>query len=88
MAEEDSINKELLEIIKALSSKIESLEVKQKALNEKMGYSQDNLLMKSGYVVAETPVPVIDNTLGSSVTDVSNLDWSDIHKMVEKAGAN
>jgi len=44
--------------------------------------------MKSGYVVAETPVPVIDNTLGSSVTDVSNLDWSDIHKMVEKAGAN
>tara|TARA_R100001510_G_C7562884_1_gene142276 strand:+ start:469 stop:711 length:243 start_codon:yes stop_codon:yes gene_type:complete len=80
MAEEDSINKELLEIIKALSSKIESL--------EKTVYSQDNLLMKSGYVVAETPVPVIDNTLGSSVTDVSNLDWSDIHKMVEKAGAN
>ena len=80
MAEEESINKELLEIIKSLSGKIETL--------EKAVFSQDNLLMKSGYVVAETPVPVIDNSLGSSVTDVSNLDWSDIHKMVEKAGGN
>jgi len=78
MSEENVINKELLEIIKALSSKIESL--------EKTVYSQDNILMKSGYVVTETPIPVIDNVIGSTVSDVSNLDWSDIHKMVEKAG--
>jgi len=78
MAEEDTINKEMLEIIKALSNKIESL--------EKAVYSQDNLLMKSGYVVTETPIPALDNVIGSSVTDVTNLDWSDIHKMVEKAG--
>jgi|TARA_R100000479_G_C6362720_1_gene193673 hypothetical protein len=73
-----SINEELLEIIKALSAKIETL--------EKTVYSQDNLLMKSGYVVAETPTPIIDNVIGSSVADVSSMDWSDIHKMVENAG--
>ena len=78
MSEENTINEELLEIIKALSAKIESL--------EKTVYSQDNILMKSGFVVAETPAPVIDNAVASSVTDVSNLDWSDIHKMVESAG--
>ena len=48
--------------------------------------NQDNLLMKSGYVVAETPTPIIDNVIGSSVADVSSMDWSDIHKMVENAG--
>ena len=42
--------------------------------------------MKSGYVVAETPTPIIDNVIGSSVADVSSMDWSDIHKMVENAG--
>tara|TARA_R100000005_G_C4961719_1_gene178101 strand:+ start:571 stop:810 length:240 start_codon:yes stop_codon:yes gene_type:complete len=73
-----TINEELLEIIKALSAKIETL--------EKTVYSQDNLLMKSGYVVAETPTPIIDNVIGSSVADVSSMDWSDIHKMVENAG--
>mgnify|MGYP003127014633 FL=1 len=75
---DNTINEELLEIIKALSAKIESL--------EQTVYSQDNLLMKSGFVVAETPTPVIDNVIGSSVTDVSNMDWKDIHKMVEGMG--
>ena len=43
MSEENSINKELLEIIKALTEKVESL--------EKAVYNKDNLLMKSGFVV-------------------------------------
>ena len=38
MSEENSINKELLEIIKALTDKVESL--------EKAVYNKDNLLMK------------------------------------------
>lgn len=78
MTEETEFKEELLTIIKALTSKIEEL--------ERTVYSQDNLLMKSGYVVAETPTPVIDNVIGSSVADVSSMDWSDIHKMVESAG--
>ena len=55
MTEETEFKEELLTIIKALTSKIEEL--------EKTVYSQDNLLMKSGYVVAETPTPVIDLSL-------------------------
>jgi len=78
MSKKNTINEELLAIIKALSAKIESL--------EKTVYSQDNILMKSGFVVTETPVPTIDNNIGSSITDVSNMEWSDIHKMVESAG--
>ena len=78
MSEETSINEELLVIIKALTDKVESL--------ERAVYNKDNLLMKSGFVVAETPTPVIDNVIGSSVTDVSNMDWKDIHKMVEGMG--
>ena len=78
MSKKNTINEELLAIIKALSAKIESL--------EKTVYSQDNILMKSGFVVTETPVPIIENNIGSTITDVSNMEWSDIHKMVDSAG--
>lgn len=78
MSEEKTINEEMFEIIKALSAKIESL--------EKAVYNKDNLLMKSGFVVAETPTPMIDS-MGASVNmDGGEMNWSDIHKMVEKAG--
>ena len=78
MSEENSINQEMLEIIKALSAKIEGL--------EKAVYNKDNLLMKSGFVVAESPTPMIDSLGASSSVNVDSMEWSDIHKMVEKAG--
>lgn len=80
MSEENTINEELLEIIKALSAKIESL--------EKAVYNDDNILMKSGFVVVDTPTPKMDNTIGagSPLKDVGNMDWKDIHKMVENVG--
>lgn len=78
MSEENSINQEMLEIIKALSAKIESL--------ERTVYNQDNILMKSGFVIAETPTPTIDNLGGTSAINVDSMEWSEIHKMVEKAG--
>lgn len=78
MSEENTINQEMLEIIKALSAKIEGL--------ERAVYNKDNLLMKSGFVVAETPTPTIDNMGTSSSVNVDSMNWSDIHKMVEKAG--
>lgn len=73
-------NIELLAILKALTEKIENL--------EKTVYHQDNLLMKSGLVVAESPSPKMNNGGGSSspIGDVGNMEWSDIHKMVEKVG--
>ena len=43
--------------------------------------------MKSGYVVANTPTPSL---VGSTTTteNVADMEWSDIHKMVERAGGN
>jgi hypothetical protein len=78
MSEENTINQEMLQIIKALSDKIESL--------EKAVYNKDNLLMKSGFVVAESPTPMIDSLGASSNVNVDSMEWSDIHKMVERAG--
>ena len=73
-------NIELLAILKALTEKIENL--------EKTVYHQDNLLMKSGLVVTQSPSPKMNNGGGSStpIGDVGNMEWSDIHKMVEKVG--
>lgn len=78
MTEENTINEDILAIIKALTKKVESL--------EKMMYSKDNLLMKAGLVVSNSPIPAMDNSIGGvsslPTTDVSSMDWSDIHKMV------
>ncbi|MDA7498627.1 hypothetical protein N8470_00070 [bacterium] len=73
-------NEELLAILKALTEKIENL--------EKTVYHQDNLLMKSGLVVSQSPSPNMNNGSGisSPMGDVGSMDWSDIHKMVEKVG--
>ena len=77
---EQSINKDVLEIIKALTAKVEAL--------EKTIYAKDSLLMKAGLVVSQSPTPAMDNTVGGfdslPTTDVSSMDWSDIHKMVSK----
>lgn len=80
MTEERTINEEMLEIVKALTEKVEAL--------EKTIYAKDSLLMKAGYVVTDSPSPVVTSTIGgeSSINNVANMDWSDIHKMVEKAG--
>lgn len=78
MSEENTINEEMLQIIKALSQKIETL--------ERAVYNKDNLLMKSGFVMAESPTPLLDNMGSSASVDVNSMDWSDIHKMVERAG--
>ena len=79
MTEEKSINEELLVIIKALTE-VESL--------EKAVYNKDNLLMKSGFVVANTPTPDISGIVGNTTSDIAKMEWSDIHKMVEQAGGN
>mgnify|MGYP001210923289 CR=1 FL=1 len=76
MSKENTINEELLEIIKALSSKIEGL--------EKAVYNKDNLLMKSGFVVANSPSPTMK--VVDSSEEVATMDWSEIHKMVDNIG--
>ena len=78
MAEEKSINEELLVIIKALTEKVESL--------EKAVYNKDNLLMKSGFVVANSPTPIMNASGAESVDSdrVAKMEWSEINDMVRK----
>tara|TARA_R100001510_G_C7642058_1_gene199637 strand:+ start:643 stop:891 length:249 start_codon:yes stop_codon:yes gene_type:complete len=78
MTEEKTINEELLQIIKALTSKVEAL--------EKTIYAKDSILMKAGFVVTDSPTPAMDNSIGTPTgiaKDISTMDWSEIHKMVE-----
>jgi len=71
------MNEDLLEILKALTSKIEQL--------EKAVYNDDNLLMKSGYIVVDSPAPSMNIQKSSSdVGDVANMEWSEIHDIVKK----
>jgi hypothetical protein len=75
--EETNINEEMLQIVKALAEKVEAL--------EKTIFAKDSLLMKAGLVVTNSPTPAMDNSIGgtgSVPTDITNMDWSDIHKMV------
>jgi|TARA_R100000030_G_scaffold98667_1_gene88867 hypothetical protein len=80
MSKKNTINEEMLAIVKALSEKVEAL--------EKTIYAKDSLLMKAGLVISETPSPAMDNTIGGSsgLPDITNMDWSEIHKMMEKVG--
>ena len=78
MTEEKTIYEELLQIIKALTSKVEAL--------EKTIYAKDSILMKAGFVVTDSPTPAMDNSIGTPTgmpKDISTMDWSEIHKMVE-----
>lgn len=72
------MNEDVLEILKALTAKIESL--------ERAVYNDDNLLMKSGFVVVESPSPSMSIKKSTGVPDVSNMDWSEIHETVKKLG--
>jgi reverse gyrase len=51
---------------------------------EKAVYNDDNLLMKSGLVVVESPTPSMNVQKSSGVPDVANMEWSEIHDVVKK----
>jgi hypothetical protein len=40
--------------------------------------------VKSGYVVIETPTPVIEAATETDVDKIAKMDWEDIGKMVSK----
>lgn len=72
----EEINQELLQIIKALTSKIEKLEATV--------YASDGILRKAGFVAVSSPTPqigVIENT-----KTVGDMEWGEIHKMFNQMG--
>ena len=64
---------EMVSLLKTLGDKVKAL--------EQTVYHQDNLLMKSGYVVVETPTPSINKSMDASAM-VGDMKWDDIHKIV------
>jgi len=67
---------EMLMLLKELVDKVKQL--------ESAVYNDDNLLMKSGYVVAATPTPVI--AVSDNVADdkIAKMDWTEINDMVSR----
>ena len=76
MSEEQ--DNEMMLLLKELVSKVKTL--------EEAVHNKDNLLMKSGYVVVESPTPsmTVDNNVSGDT--IAKMDWSDIHKIVDNIG--
>ena len=70
------MNEDVLEILKALTAKIELL--------ERAVYNDENLLMKSGFVVVNSPTPSMNVQKSSGVPDVANMEWEEIHSVVKR----
>lgn len=68
---------EMLLLMKELVEKVKKL--------ESAVYDDDNLLMKSGFVVAATPAPSIANNQASVSDDkIAKMEWKEINEMVSK----
>ena len=66
---------EMLMLLKELVNKVKHL--------EEAVYHKDNLLMKSGLVVVDSPSPRMDsNNIPMDNTIRKNMDWEDIHELV------
>ena len=73
MSEEEN---EMLLLLKELVNKVKQL--------EQAVYDKDNLLMKSGYVVVETPSPGMNVTQDIESDKIAKMDWSEISEMVTR----
>ena len=68
---------EMLMLLKTLVDKVNEL--------ERAVYDKDNLLMKSGYVVVDTPTPVMSaGDTGADVDAIAKMDWDEIGAMMSK----
>lgn len=66
-------NNEMILLMKELVDKVKAL--------EQAVYNKENLLMKSGFVVRESPRPAIGHT---DVPDGGSMSWDEIRKMTKK----
>tara|TARA_R110002074_G_scaffold311081_2_gene481959 strand:- start:191 stop:421 length:231 start_codon:yes stop_codon:yes gene_type:complete len=70
-----SEDSEMLMLLKELVSKVKHL--------EQAVYHKDNLLMKSGLVVVDSPSPRMDSkNIPMDNTIRKSMDWEDIHELV------
>ena len=51
---------------------------------EQAVYDEDNMLMKSGFVVVDTPTPTMSVSKTAEVDNIAKMDWKEIGEMVSK----
>tara|TARA_R100000482_G_scaffold98355_1_gene42331 strand:+ start:226 stop:465 length:240 start_codon:yes stop_codon:yes gene_type:complete len=77
MRRKQVMSDEMLMLMKELVDKVKAL--------EQAVYNKDNLLMKSGFVVYESPTPTMDSKdVAGSSTIKKSMDWEDIHELVKQ----
>jgi hypothetical protein len=67
-------NEDMLIILKELVGRIKTL--------EQAVYNKDNLLMKSGFVVVDSPTPSMSNQSVPDADAIHKMSWNDIEKFV------
>jgi hypothetical protein len=74
-------NEEIVLLLKELVNRVQKL--------EQVAYDNDNVLMKSGFVVTNSPTPTMNNKIAStfSMDDVANMSFDEMAKIIERAGA-
>jgi len=74
-------NNEMIDLLKELVGRIKKI--------EKTVYDNDNILMKSGIVTIDSPVPsVVQHTDIPDSDTISKMSWDDINDLVSRLGGN
>ena len=74
-------NNEMMNLLKELVGRIKEI--------EKTVYNNDNLLMKSGMVTSNTPVPAMGKRSDVPDSDtIAKMSWDDINNLVDRLGGN
>ena len=72
-------NNEMMNLLKELVGRIKEI--------EKTVYNNDNLLMKSGMVTSNTPVPAMGKRSDVPDSDtIAKMSWDDINDLVDRLG--
>ena len=72
-----SENTEMVMLLKELVNRVREL--------EKVAYNNDNLLMKSGFVVVDSPTPKMQNMAGTvGMDDITKMSFDDMAEMISK----
>jgi len=74
-------NNEMIDLLKELVGRIKKI--------EKTVYDNDNILMKSGIVTIDSPVPsVVQHTDVPDSDTIAKMSWDDINDLVSRLGGN
>ena len=72
-------NNEMIDLLKELVDRVKQI--------EKTVYNNDNLLMKSGMVTTNTPVPAMGKRSDVPDSDtIAKMSWDDINDLVSRLG--